>query len=326
MQMGLETLRDYLSLTKPRIILGNLVTVAGGFFLGSRGHPVIQTLAATLVGIALIIGAACVLNNLIDLDIDALMWRTRNRPLVQKRIALTHAFMLGLILALCGLSLLVWFTNLLTAFIAFAGFTIYVGLYSLWLKRTHQGTWVGSLSGAVPPLAGYCAATQQLDVAGIIVFATYVLWQFPHAYAIAVLHLQDYSRASIPVLPVVRGTAWIKRFMPVYIGVFTLCALLLFFTNNTGWAYLGVILFLGLGWMMLAWRDREDGDDRRWARKSIGFSIVMVIAMSLMMSVDFVIPKSSLSTCGKPAALSRNLFCESNLARSERKLQPAHLS
>ena len=287
------TFRDYLGLTKPGIIFGNLVSVAGGLFLGSRGQPNWLTFAATVAGIALVIGGGCALNNFIDQDIDALMLRTRNRPLVQKKIPAAHALILGLLLAIFGLSLLALFTNMLATLITFAGLLVYVVLYSMWLKRSPHGTWVGSLSGAVPPLAGYCAASGQLDTAGLILFAIYAFWQFPHAYAIAILHLQDYARASIPVLPVVRGVARVKRDMPVYVAVFTLCALLLFFTHNTGISYLAVMLFLGLAWTRSTWLDRKCADDRRWAKKSFGYSIVMVMAMSLMMSVDFI-PKPDL--------------------------------
>lgn len=282
------TFRDYLVLTKPGIIFGNLVSVAGGLFLGSRGDLNGQTIFASLVGIALLIGGGCTLNNFIDRDIDALMQRTRNRPLVQNRVPAFHALMLGFLLSICGLSLLAFYTNMLTTLITFAGLLVYVVLYSLWLKRSPHGTWIGSLSGAVPPLAGYCAASGQLDAAALILFAMYALWQFPHAYAIAILHLQDYARASIPVLPVVRGVARVKRDMPVYVAVFTLCALLLSFTHNTGMSYLAVMLFLGLAWIRSTWRDRKCADDRRWARKSFGYSIVIVMAMSLMMSVDFI--------------------------------------
>lgn len=286
--MNMSIFRDYLSLTKPGIIFGNLISVAGGLFLGSRGLLNGQTFIASLIGIALVIGGGCALNNFIDRDIDALMLRTRNRPLVQGRIPAVRALILGLLLAICGMSILALFTNILAALVTLAGFLVYVVFYSLWLKRSPHGTWVGSLSGAVPPLAGYCAASGRLDTAGLILFAIYALWQFPHAYAIAILHVQDYARASIPVLPVVRGVARVKRDMPVYVAIFTLCALLLYFTHNTGISYLAVILILGLAWTGSTWRDRKCSDDRRWAKKSFGYSIVMVIAVSLMMSVDFI--------------------------------------
>ena len=308
LEPGMSGLRDYLSLAKPGIILGNLVAVAGGIFLGSRGQVNWGIFLATLAGMGLVIGGGCALNNYIDRDIDALMRRTRNRPLVQNRIPAGAAVILGLLLAAGGLAMLALYANPLAAGIAFGGFLIYVVLYSLWLKRSRHGTWVGSLAGAVPPLSGYCAASGHLDAAGLILFAIYAVWQFPHAYAIAILHLQDYARASIPVLPVVRGVGRVKRNMPLYVAAFTLCSLLLFFTHNTGWGYLVVLLLLGLAWMRSAWRDRK-GDDRLWAKKSFGYSIVAVMALSLMMSVDFVIPKPDAvvsSTAISPSPASYN--------------------
>ncbi len=286
----MNTFRDYLSLAKPGIIMGNLISAAGGFFLGSRGQVSFDVLFATLAGIAFVIGGGCSLNNYIDRDIDALMKRTMNRPLPQKRIPAMLAVFMGFFLASSGLVLLALHANVLAAGVALFGLIVYVVLYSLWLKRTRHGTWVGSFAGAVPPLAGYCAASGQLDAAGIILFVIYAVWQFPHAYAIAILHLQDYARASIPVLPLVRGVGRVKKNMPLYVAAFTLCSLMLFFTHNTGWGYLVVLLLLGLAWMRSAWRDSK-GDDRLWAKKSFGYSILAVMALSLMMSVDFVMPK-----------------------------------
>ncbi len=288
----MNRLKHYVALTKPGIIMGNLVSVAGGFLLGSRGHISASTFLAVMLGLALVIAGGCVLNNCIDRDIDALMQRTRNRPLVLKSVTLFEALVWGAVLSLCGFLTLLLFTNPLATAVAFAGLVIYAGLYSLGLKRTQHGTWVGSLAGAVPPLAGYCAASNQLDVAAAILFAMYVVWQFPHAYAIAVLHLQDYARASIPVLPLVRGVARVKHETPVYVAAFTGCALLLFLTHNTGWGYLVVLLCLGAAWIRSTWLNRNSADDRRWAKKSFVYSILMIMALSFMMSVDFVAPQT----------------------------------
>jgi protoheme IX farnesyltransferase len=285
----MNRLRDYLSLTKPGIIFGNLVSVSGGLFLGSQGHPDVRVVLATLRGVGFARGGGCALNNLIDKDIDALMLRTQKRPLPNGRVSDIGALLLGLVLSVSGLFLLWQYANPLASLITLFGLAVYVLLYSLWLKRTIHGTWVGSLSGAVPPLAGYCAASGQLDAAGLILFASFALWQLPHAYAIAVLHLNDYARASIPVLPLVRGVSRIKRDMPLYVAAFTLCAILLSFARYTGWSYLAVTVLLGAAWMRSAWRARN-GDDRVWARQSFAWSIAMVMALSLMMSVDYVPP------------------------------------
>jgi protoheme IX farnesyltransferase len=292
----MAALRDYVSLVKPGIITGNLISACGGFLLGSRGAVEWGTLLATLAGIALTIGGGCTLNNCVDRDIDARMQRTCNRPLPQGRIPLQHALLLGAALCLAGIAMLARFCDPLTAIVTAMGLGIYAGFYSLLFKRTPHGTWVGSLAGAVPPLAAYCAASHRLDWAGVILFAMYAAWQFPHAYAIAILHLQDYARAAIPVLPVTRGAARVKRFMPAYVLAFTGCALLLYLTRNAGLGYLAVLLALSAAWFRSSWKGRTTTDNRRWARRSFGYSILMVMGLSVMMSIDYVVPVTHVPT------------------------------
>ncbi|MDE1989938.1 MAG: heme o synthase [Betaproteobacteria bacterium] len=280
--------RDYLSITKPGIVLGNLVSVAGGFFLASRGRIDWLLLLATGLGIALVIGSGCVFNNCIDRDIDCKMRRTRNRALVRGRVSLGSALAIGLGLGLGGSLLLYTLTNLLTVAVVLSGFGIYVGVYSLYMKRhSRYGTLVGSLAGAVPPLAGYCAVTNHFDLGAVMLLLMFSLWQLPHAYAIAILHLQDYTAAEIPVLPVAKGVPFAKKHMAGYVAAFMVASLLPALGRYTGLGYLAVALALGGYWLYVAWDGRNAVDDRLWARKLFLFSIVMIMALSLMMSVDF---------------------------------------
>ena len=280
--------KDYLSITKPGIVLGNLVSVAGGFFLASRGRIDWLLLLATGLGIALVVGSGCVFNNCIDRDIDCKMRRTRNRALVRGRVSLGSALAIGLGLGLVGSLLLYALTNLLTVAVVLSGFGIYVGVYSLYMKRhSRYGTLVGSLAGAVPPLAGYCAVTNHFDLGAVMLLLMFSLWQLPHAYAIAILHLQDYKAAEIPVLPVAKGVPFAKKHMAGYVAAFILASLLPTLGRYTGLGYLAVALALGGYWLYVAWDGRNAVDDRLWARKLFLFSIVMIMALSLMMSVDF---------------------------------------
>jgi protoheme IX farnesyltransferase len=281
-------LKRYLSLAKPGIIFGNLISAAGGFFLGSRGHVDIAQLFATLTGLALVIGGGCTLNNCIDRDIDSIMKRTQARPLVTKAVSVRRALIFGLILALAGLVLLQLVTNVLTAMIATFGFIIYVFAYSLWLKRSPHGTWVGGLSGAVPPLAAYCAASNQFDWAALVIYVMYVLWQFPHAYAIGILHLEDYILVSMPILPVVRGVKRVRQQAPYEIAAFLICASLLFFLGQVGWIYLLTLIAIGFLWIKSALRSSANVDDRLWARQSFAYSILMVVGLSFTMAFDWV--------------------------------------
>ncbi len=189
-----------ISLTKPGIIVGNLFTLIAGFFLAVAHHRaninniplnIYLYCLITIFGISFVIASGCVFNNYIDQDIDSRMQRTKNRVLVKKlisnKIAIVYAFILGLI----GLFLLYFFTNKLAFSLALFGFIIYLFIYTMIFKRTSvYGTLIGSMSGAVPPVVGYCAITNSFDIGAIILFAMLSFWQMPHSFAIAIYYLQ----------------------------------------------------------------------------------------------------------------------------------------
>lgn len=277
----------YLNLTKPGIIFGNLISVTGGYFLAARGEFELPLFLATLAGVALVIASGCVFNNVIDRDIDVKMERTRNRALVRglvsPRVALVYATALGL----AGFALLYWGANPLAALFAGLGFFVYVVLYSLYLKRNSvYGTLVGSLSGATPPVIGYCAASGQFDMGGAILLLIFSLWQMPHSYAIAIFRFHDYRAASIPVLPVKKGIAAAKRSIVLYIVAFMAAALTLSLSGYAGYGYFAVVATMSLYWLYLASLGYRKGDDNAWAKKQFAFSIVMITALSVMMSLD----------------------------------------
>lgn len=281
-------LKPFIRLVKPGIVFGNLISAAGGFLLASRGSVDAGLFAATAAGVALVVGGGCVFNNIIDRDIDARMVRTRNRPMVVGEIGLRSAFLYGAALAAAGLLLLAAGANLLAAALAAAGFAIYVGLYSLWLKRrSPHGTMIGSLSGAVPPIIGYCAVSGRLDAGAGLLFLMFALWQMPHSYAIAIFRFDDYAAAGIPVQPVRLGVAAAKRHIVYYILAFVLVAAMLTFGGYTGYAYLAVAGISGLYWLNIAVAGYRAVDDARWARRVFAFSIYTIMALCLMMAVDF---------------------------------------
>ncbi|MDN6115147.1 MAG: heme o synthase, partial [Enterobacterales bacterium] len=205
-------MKQYLQVTKPGIIFGNLISVIGGFFLASKGSLDVPLFIATMVGVSLVVASGCVFNNYIDRDIDKIMERTKNRVLVKGLIApkvtLTYATLLGL----AGVALLYVAANPLAALLAVIGFIVYVGVYSLYMKRhSVYGTLIGSLSGAAPPVIGYCAVSNEFDAGALILLAIFSLWQMPHSYAIAIFRFKDYQAANIPVLPVVKGISVAKN-------------------------------------------------------------------------------------------------------------------
>lgn len=279
-------LKRYLLVTKPGIIFGNLISVVGGFFLASKGSLELDIFLATLVGVSLVIASGCVFNNYIDRDIDCLMERTRNRVLVQgligPRTTLGYATGLGV----AGVALLYW-VNPLSAALGGLGFVVYVGLYTLWLKRRSvYGTLVGSLSGATPPVIGYCAVSNEFDAGALILLLIFSLWQMPHSYAIAIFRFKDYQAAAIPVLPVKKGIALTKNHIIRYIVAFALATVMLTFSGHAGFFYFAVAALVSVIWLVMALKGFRVVDDRVWARQLFIFSIVAITSLSLMMSLD----------------------------------------
>ncbi|MEQ5837198.1 heme o synthase [Marinobacter sp. NFXS9] len=285
-----DVLGQFIALTKPGIIFGNSISVMGGFFLAAQGEFSPGLFIATLVGLALVIASGCAFNNLIDRDIDAVMERTRNRPLVQGTITPATTLGFATLLGLAGFTMLLS-TNLLTAGLAVFGFAIYVGAYSLYSKRhSVYGTLIGSLSGAVPPVVGYCAVKGQFDVGAAIILVTFCLWQMPHSYAIAIFRFRDYQMAGIPVLPVARSIRTAKIHIVGYTVAFMLAALSLSLAGYTGIAYFVVMLLMGLYWLKLGIAGFRTEDNVKWAKGNFGFSILTVCVLSLMMGINGVLP------------------------------------
>ena len=279
-------IKTYFQLTKPGIIFGNVITAAAGFFLASKGDVNWWLFLAAIAGLSFVIASACVSNNYIDREIDEKMARTKKRALVKKSILARNAIIFGVVLGLTGFLVLIVYTNLLTAFIAFIGFFFYVVMYSIWKRRSEYGTIVGSVSGAVPPVVGYCAVTNRFDVGALLLFVILVLWQMPHFYAIAIYRLDDYAAAGLPVLPVKEGIFTAKIYMLFYIVAFIAAALLLSAFGYTGYAYLVAISLLGFMWLGMCIKGFKTGNAKRWARGMFVFSLVIIMLLSLMLSVE----------------------------------------
>ena len=290
-------IKQYLQVTKPGIIFGNLISVIGGFLLAAKGNIDFPLFLATLVGVSLVVASGCVFNNFIDRDIDRIMERTKNRALVKGLIPPKRTLVYATILGIVGFALLYIGANPLAMWLAVMGFVIYVGVYSLYMKRNSvYGTLIGSLSGAAPPVIGYCAVSGQFDTGALILLLIFSLWQMPHSYAIAIFRFNDYLAASIPVLPVKRGIQVAKKHILLYILAFLVATLMLTFSGYAGMSYLAVAAAMGMYWLYMAWTGYKAVDDTVWARKLFVFSIFTITALSVMMSLDFQVPKELLLT------------------------------
>jgi protoheme IX farnesyltransferase len=199
-------------------------------------------------------------------------------------VTLVYATLLGLV----GVALLDIVANRLAALLAVMGFVVYVGLYSLWLKRKSvYGTLIGSLSGAAPPVIGYCAVSNQFDMAALILLLIFSLWQMPHSYAIAIFRFKDYQSASIPVLPVKYGISVTKNHIFRYILAFAVATLMLTLSGYAGYSYFVVAALISVGWLAMAQAGFKTTNDQVWAKKLFMFSIIAITTLSVMMSIDF---------------------------------------
>ncbi|UKE83187.1 heme o synthase [Pectobacterium colocasium] len=285
-------IKQYLQVTKPGIIFGNLISVIGGFLLAAQGRIDYPLFLATLVGVSLVVASGCVFNNVIDRDIDKKMERTKNRVLVKGLISLKVTLVYASLLGIAGFALLYIAANPLAMWLAVMGFVVYVGVYSLYMKRhSVYGTLIGSLSGAAPPVIGYCAVSNQFDAGALILLLIFSLWQMPHSYAIAIFRFKDYQAANIPVLPVVKGISVAKNHITLYIVAFAVATLMLSLGGYAGYKYLVVAAAVSVWWLGMALSGYKNAiDDRVWARKLFVFSIVAITSLSVMMSVDSMAP------------------------------------
>jgi len=271
--------KPYFSLMKPGILFGNAITALGGFALASKGHIDCSLLLILLAGLSLVIASGCTCNNYIDRYADQKMRRTQNRPLAKGIIPNKNAILFAIFLGISGALLLAFFVNLITAVVALIGFTVYVFFYSFSKYHSSHGTLIGSIAGAVPPVAGYCAVSNRLDMGALLLFIMIALWQMPHFFAIAIYRLDEYAAASIPVLPVKKGIPRTKINMLFYVAAFITASFMLTILGYTGLLYAIATTILGFAWLWLAIKGFKSDNDRVWARKMFIFSLLVVTGL-----------------------------------------------
>lgn len=285
-----STFQAYYRLTKPGIIYGNLMTAAAGYFFGSPDSIDFWLLLAVMLGTSLVIASGCVFNNYLDRGIDEKMARTKKRALVTGIIPVSHALIFGTTLGVLGFSVLWAYTSPLVTVIGAVGFIDYVALYG-WAKRhSVHGTLVGSIAGAMPLVAGYCAAAAEFDTAAFLLFLVMVAWQMAHFYGIAIYRRDDYAAAGVPVLPVVKGMHSAKRASVIYIAFFTVFAGLIAIYDYAGYVYLIGVMTLGVVWLTRSLRTYNLPDDKAWGRKMFGFSLIVLMCTSALLAVGPRLP------------------------------------
>lgn len=236
------------------------------------------------------IASACTFNNYIDRTIDAKMARTKKRALAAGKVSERAAMLYAGMLAIAGFGVLLVYVSDLVALIGLIAFVDYIVLYGYVKRRSPYGTLVGSISGAAPPVAGYCAVTGRLDLGVGIIFLIMVCWQMVHFYAIAIRRSKDYKAAGIPVLPLVKGVRYTKIEMICYTLAFTLAVVDLSLRGYAGWTFAIVMGAIGLLWLYRGLRSFNVKDDVAWAKRMFLFSLVVMLTLSAMWSVGSIAP------------------------------------
>ena len=258
-----QVLRDYLTLTKPYIILLLLVTTVPAMVLAEDGWPGFGPVLATLVGGMLAAGGAGAVNMYVDRDIDGIMARTRKRPIPSGRVPARHALIFGMTMGL-GSGPWLWLTvNAASAILAIGAFVFYAGIYSVYLKRhTVHNTVVGGIAGALPPLIGWAAITNSITIEGVLLFAIVFFWQPPHFWALAIRLEKDYRAAGIPMMPVVLGEHETRRQTVLYAVATVMVTFIFGAVAESAWIYFSVATvsgaaFIGASWQMYRGRGME---------------------------------------------------------------------
>ena len=282
----LGTINDYMTLTKPPIVLLLLVTAAGGMFLAAQGIPSLSIIGLVWLGGALAAGGANAINHLLDRDIDQLMRRTRQRPVADHRISPPRALIFGIMLNVIAFLVLVTWVNLLAAALTLTATLFYVFVYTRWLKRsTPQNIVIGGAAGSIPPLVGWAAVTGGLDLPAVYLFAIIFFWTPPHFWALSLLIEEDYQRAGIPMLPVVATREYTTLNIFLYSLVLVGITLIFAVTPAVGWFYLGGAIVLGAGFIWMAWRLKQRRTQRH-ARRLYLYSLLYLALLFAAVIVD----------------------------------------
>lgn len=278
--------KKYLQLSKPGIIFGNLITLTGGFLLATHrqiGFEHLMLFFYVMVGVALMIGSGCVFNNIYDKDIDSKMSRTQKRPLVTGEISIVQAAIYGIVLLLLSCGILYYLVNPLTLWIIMLGFVVYVGIYTVSKRITIHATVLGGISGAIPPVAGYTAVVNNLDYNALSIFLILFFWQIPHSFAIAMLYMEDYKKVNLPMLPLVKGVAYTKKIMLVYLVLFIISCALPTLLGTADSVSLVICLAVALFWFYKSFKAYLNEDDRGYAKTVFKFSIIVITVISLVL-------------------------------------------
>lgn len=277
------TWRNYLELTKPRVVLLMLITALVGMFLATPTCPPLVLMVVTLLGIAASAGSAAVVNHLLDQRFDAHMRRTANRPIPTGKVKPRHAWLFAAVLGVLGISVLWLWVNGLTALLTFASLLGYAVIYTLYLKHaTSQNIVIGGIAGASPPLLGWTAITDQIAAMPLALVLIIFVWTPPHFWALAIHRFKEYQSVAIPMLPVTHGIPYTKLSIVLYTILLVPVSCLPTLIGASGWIYTLSTLLLDmvfLYWAVRLWLGQNPANGIKTFRFSIWYLFLVFIAL-----------------------------------------------
>lgn len=276
----------YFELCKPKVVYLIVFTAVVGMFLAVPGWPPLNALLAGTLGIGLAASSAAAINHLLDQRIDALMARTRNRPLPSGQLGVNQVLWFALILCVISMTLLVLWVNSLTAVLTFFSLIGYAIIYTVWLKRaTPQNIVIGGAAGAAPPVLGWTAVTGAIDPNALILFLIIYVWTPPHFWALAIARRRDYAVAKIPMLPVTHGVQFTRWHILFYTILLIIVTILPYLTGMSGLAYLSGVMVLNFGFLWYALRMLRSSDEAL-PMQTFRYSILYLMLLFAFLLLD----------------------------------------
>lgn len=286
--------RDYYELTKPRVVALLVLTALVGMCLSTPSTVPWQILIPAMLGIGLLSSAAAAINHIVDERIDAIMARTHNRPLPNGKVSQTNAIVFAAMLALIGFVMLYALVNPLTAWLTLSGLVGYGFVYTMYLKRaTPQNITIGGLAGAIPPLLGWTAMTNEIHSHALLLVLLIFTWTPPHFWALAIHRRDDYAKVNIPMLPVTHGITFTKTQILLYTVLLFVVGLIPYLVGMSNWLYLIGAIVLNLIFFAYAWKLKFNADENT-AMDTFKFSIIHLMLLFIVLLADhYLLPITS---------------------------------
>ncbi|WP_343189368.1 heme o synthase [Buchnera aphidicola] len=282
-------MNKYIEIIKPRIILSNLISMCGGFFLSSKDKFDLLLFFFIFLGFFFVLISGCIFNNIIDRDIDSFMRRTKNRILVKNKILYKQAIVYAIAFLIIGLFILFFFVNFLSFLVSLFGIFIYVVLYSLYFKRNSiYSTIIGGISGSIPPFFGYCSVKNSFDFCSFILFLIFLCWQISHFYSISIIYNKDYYNIKLPIFIFIKGINKTKINIIIHICLFFISNLLLYYNNFVSYNFILIIFFCSFIWFLISCLSLFFSNSIFFYEKvNFYFSIFIIFIFSVLISFDF---------------------------------------